>query len=295
MVLVDFISLINLSAMFNKWTFVLVIAVLNAACNSPEKKETDQKPDTLKVASDYSLPEFLEEQKAVFEFIYPNTHIQLFKDSEAGTLKGLKARKYDMIFTAQDLDANDYGFFKSKNHTLNTSEVLNLGIILFVGSQHLRKEVKASDLKRFFESPNSEEKLIFYSSNKAIPFFVKERFALKSFPKNCSFTPDSRDFTAYLNQHQNAIGISFLPLENLKTLAIIDDLGGESTLQTPNQSTITSKEYLFVSSVKLYYHEPYQGLAHRFARFVLSEKGQKIILKQGFAPINQPTRKIQLQ
>ena len=85
-----------------------------------------------------------------------------------------------------------------------------------------------------------------------------------------------------------ALIISFMMknLNTLKPIYLSDDLNNDHSAYLPSQSTLATGEYPLIATVRQCFNEPKQGSIYLYTAFVLSDKGQRILLKQCYMPIN---------
>ncbi|HPE10588.1 MAG TPA: hypothetical protein PLT28_12650, partial [Saprospiraceae bacterium] len=81
-------------------------------------------------------------------------------------------------------------------------------------------------------------------------------------------------------------------LEKIKPLAIGKVAGLKS--YKPYQAYVASRNYPLLRFTNFIFNESHNGLTSGFATFMASDKGQRIILKDGLVPANAPIRLIQV-
>ena len=109
----------------------------------------------------------------------------------------------------------------------------------------------------------------------------------------------------YISSHKNAVGFigvnqitsydkdsnQLFPKE-IKPLGI-SKLSGRKFYK-PYQAYVASRNYPLLRFTNFIFNETHKGITSGFASFIGSDKGQRIILKDGLVPSNSPIRLIQI-
>src|ERR1700752_4350075 len=71
----------------------------------------------------------------------------------------------------------------------------------------------------------------------------------------------------------------------------VKDTNGKAYVY-PSQESVAKREYPLARVLYIVNCQGYEGLGMGFASFIAGEKGQRIILKSGLAPVREPSRNI---
>ena len=117
---------------------------------------------------------------------------------------------------------------------------------------------------------------------------------------------NNQEVLDYVATHENSIGfvgVNFISsfdkdanqqfLSSIKPLGIARKPNDEAF--EPYQAYIATRQYPLIRFANLVINEPYNGLGSGFGSFVASDKGQRIILKDGLVPATQPVRLIEMK
>lgn len=126
-----------------------------------------------------------------------------------------------------------------------------------------------------------------------------------NFGKTVFALPAGQSMLDYISSHKNAVGFigvnqitsydkdsnQLFPKE-IKPLGI-SKLSGRKFYK-PYQAYVASRNYPLLRFTNFIFNETHKGITSGFASFIGSDKGQRIILKDGLVPSNSPIRLIQI-
>lgn len=133
------------------------------------------------------------------------------------------------------------------------------------------------------------EKIVVYSretSSGTYEFFKEHVLNKKNYASSALLMPATGAIVQSVSQTKGAIGYVGLAYveKNVKTIDVSYDKG--KTFVTPNVANAKSKKYPITRPLFYYYLTTTEKIINPFVKFVLSPEGQKIVLNEGYVPIN---------
>ena len=152
-----------------------------------------------------------------------------------------------------------------------------------------------------------DKNIVFDNPNSGLVRYLKEFSGNKEFKqKNIYALKSNKEVIKYVSQHPNAIGIvgfSWLndpdkdyadAVQKVKIVGVMDDVSKAASKQyfTPSQNTLALKQYPLTRNLYILNCTGQFGLGMEFVAFLISDRGQRIILKSGLLPDDIPPREI---
>ena len=154
----------------------------------------------------------------------------------------------------------------------------------------------------------TDKNIVFDNPNSSLVRYLKDLTGQKEFKqKNIYALKSNKEVIEYVSKHPGSIGITGFSwlndpdadyadaVKKIKIVAVKDDENKASADQyyKPSQTTLSLNQYpmkrdLFIVNCL----GSRRGLGAAFERFIVTEKGQRIILRSGLLPFKIPPRDI---
>lgn len=295
----------NKNSWFKVLSALIVLVSITWSCNNTNKK---QQSDTiltgkLSIAVDESLQPIVEDQQAVFENTY-NAKLQLLPLSENEILQSLVDKKVNTAIMARALTAQERKYFQSKTIYPKETPIAIDAVTLIRNKKENDTLIALEDLKLFFEGDRTKVKgLVFDNLNSSTVSFLLKKFNMQKLPEKDIYSfKNNNEVIKYVSENSNMIGIIGLNwlvqpsseveqyIDKISVLSVKDF--SKTQYIYPSQENLVTKSYPLARDLYFINCQGYEGLGIGFASFIAGERGQRIILKSGLAPVKLPSRKI---
>ncbi|MDB5109080.1 MAG: hypothetical protein JWR67_194, partial [Mucilaginibacter sp.] len=152
--------------------------------------------------------------------------------------------------------------------------------------------------------------IVFDNPNSSLVRYLKSFSGTQNFKQtNIYSLKNNKEVIRYVSENKNAIGIigfSWLndpdkdyedEVKKVKVVAIKDENSKTAPNEyfTPSQNTLALKQYPLIRGLYVINCTGKRGLGTGFAHFMVSEQGQRIILRSGLLPDSIPQREIRIK
>ncbi|WP_294772736.1 PstS family phosphate ABC transporter substrate-binding protein [Prevotella sp.] len=295
---------------------VAIMVLLMAACtqNKPNK---DGRTDTttsgkITFACDESFSPIIDEQKAVYEALYPNTKIIPKYIPEVDGVNLLLKNKVWLTIAARNFTEKEKAYLKGLNQIPEAVPLAYDGMALICNNNNLDSCITVKDVKRIltgqvtnWNQVNKGSKLgeiwVCFDNKRssAVSYCVDSILGGKTIDNpNIFAAKNSKDVIDYVARTPNAIGIIGSNWLNDKrdttnttwnkaiTVMSVSKLDVATPMNSwkPYQAWLLNGRYPFVRTIYALLNDGRRGLPWGFAHFIESPKGQLIIFKSGLLP-----------
>lgn len=299
----------------NKMLFFLLITGLLSAC--ADAPRNDQKDTTtsgkIRIAADETYRSMVDSEILVFKSEYQNADISVDYMPEAFAVKEFLSDSVRAIVIGRELNPSEIKTFKDrKKYDPKTVRLATDAIAVIVHPSNTVSELTVEQLKNILNGTTGEwqngkkiEVVMDNAGSGSISFLQDSVLQGSSLGKSVYALQAGQKMTDYIAAHPHAIGFIGVNLitsfdadanqlfpDNIKPLAIAKDPSGKS--YKPYQAYVASRNYPLLRFTNMIIDEAYNGLASGFATFMASDKGQRIILKDGLVPANAPIRLVEV-
>ena len=144
-------------------------------------------------------------------------------------------------------------------------------------------------IKNWKEVGGADEKIVVYSretSSGTYEFFKEHVLNKKNFATSALLMPATGAIVQSVSQTKRAIGYVGLAYieKTVKPIDVSYDKG--KTFVAPNVANAKSKKYPITRPLYYYYLATTEKTISPYIKFILSPEGQKIVLNEGYVPIN---------
>lgn len=295
----------NLFALTPVFFLCTVIGVgIAFSCNQKQgklEKDTILRGETT-IFTDESLLPIVQDQQLVFQTTY-EAKLNVIPLSEKEVIQKLSQQKSGIAILSRKLTTEEVAFFKSHKIVPRTTAFALDGLALIRNNRETDSTIVLSDLITFLQGKNKAFKgVVFDNPNAASVRYMMEKASIQEFPKDGVYSmKNSQEVIKYVAEHEGMVGVVgsnwlFEPAAELAPyvakvheLAVKGDKGGFSY---PTQERIGTNNYPLARVLYIINCQGYEGLGIGFASFIAGDKGQRIVLKSGIAPVRDPGRKI---
>ncbi|ACF14626.1 phosphate-binding protein, putative [Chloroherpeton thalassium ATCC 35110] len=308
----------------NKLVFWLVLlgfsatAMMTKGCsclNQANKDVLTEESETptsghLKVATDDALAPVIQKQIDEFSRIYPKAKFDLVENSTRKVVEMLLNKDVRAVVFSYKLSAKEDSVINALGLHVKKDLVARDALCLIVNAKNPVKSLSMNQLKlilsgeaenwSLFGGKNQPIQVFYTSPNDARNMYLRDtlrisQFAAKAYP--CTSAAQMREF---VTKYESAIG--YESISNLRDLTDPDRAGEQTEIKLlsvsadsvgakaylPLQSHVYEGYYPLTYGVYHLYYE-FERLPQGFAAF-LSREGQKMFLRNGVAPIENPVR-----
>lgn len=306
----------------NKLTSYIILVGLTLSaglCSScSQQKSKDGRTDTyssgaISFASDESFSPVIEEERELFEFVYPDAKITPIYTSESEAIQMLLDGKVPMAITSRDFKEGELAHLKATKQFPRTIKFAYDGLALIQNTQNTDSCISVKDIRRILNgevtrwdqiypgSKNGEITLVFDNPRLSTVHFAEDSIlggkAITS--KNVSAVKKVDEVIKYVETHRGAIGIlgsnwlndkrdstNITFKKGIRPMAVTKlDVANVENSFKPYQYYFYNDSYPLVRTLYILLNDTHMGLPTGFSNFIISQdKGQLIILKAGLLP-----------
>lgn len=318
------------SSLFNKKSIGLaltMIAVFAFSCTNSNQKDKQKPLDTttsgeINISVDETFQPIIEAELEVMHSIYPKAKINAHYKSETDAINDLLKDSARVAVVTRELTEAELKPLKANNIVVRSHKFAIDAIALIVNPANADSTLSMNDVREVFNGSavkwsdlndklsNDEISVVFDNPNSSTVRYMKEVAGKDQFSsKNFFAMKTNAEVIDYVSKHKNALGVigvnwisdgddaavnGFLNKIKVVSVAPDPDQPGFGEYRKPYQAYIAQKFYPLVRKVYVLSRESHMGLGTGFVAFVVSDKGQRIVLKSGLVPATMPVRLVQL-
>ena len=250
---------------------------------------------------DETLMPIIADQVEIFENSY-NAKITLIPESEKESILSLANNKARIIILPRELNKEELKIFKAKK-IQPKSTVFATDAIAFIKYKTANDTlIVLNEVVDFLNGKQSSIKgLVFDNPNSSTVNYIKNLAHIKELPENGIYSfKTNNEVIQYVSENKGMIGVvgvNWLFQPSMKMREYVDKVAVLSVKGTtnneyvyPSQENIATRKYPLARDLYIINCQGYEGLGMGFSSFIAGEKGQRIILKSGLAPIRVPSR-----
>ncbi len=294
-----------------KYIVFLSIMIFGFIFSCAKKDPNAPKSDTIvegktTILVDETLLPIIEDQLAVFENNY-NSKITLVPQSEKESVLALTNGKADIVVLSRELNKEEQAVFKQKK-IAPKSTPFAIDAIAFVKNK--KSNDTLIDLKEIIDfikgNKTNIKGLVFDNPNSSTVRYLSELAGVTALPEVGVFSfKTNEDVIKYVSENDGMIGVvgnNWLYQPKVSMQKYIDNINilsvkgmNSKEYVFPSQDNVAKRVYPLARVLFIVNCQGYEGLGMGFASFIAGEKGQRIILKSGLAPMREPSRNIRIR
>lgn len=283
---------------------IAIMAFVFACVKKDASKETILTGST-KILVDESLMPIIEDQVAVFENEY-EAKVTLISQSEKEAVVSLSKGVSDIIVLARNLTKQEEQLFQQKKIKPRVTAFAKDAIAFIKNKKSNDTLISVQDLVGFLKGEVSKiEGLVFDNPNSSNVNYILKLAGLKELPNERVFSfKTTEEVVKYVAENDGLIGvvgINWIVQPSPEMVDVVDQINVLSVKSSksekyfsPSQENIATDDYPLARDLYIINCQGYEGLGMGFASFISGEKGQRIILKSGLAPVRVPGRNIRI-
>jgi len=294
-----------------KYSLVLPIVIFGIIFSCTKKDPNAPKSDTIvegktSILVDETLLPIIEDQLAVFENNY-NSKITLLPKSEKESILALTNGKADIVVLSRKLNKKEIAIFKQKEIVPRSTSFAIDAIVFIKNKKSNDTLIAIKDVVDFIKGNKSSIKgLVFDNPNSSTVRYLCELAGVNALPEEGFFSfKTNEDVIKYVSENDGIVGVvgnNWLCQPNQQMQKYVDavtilSVKGINTNNYvfPSQDNVGKRIYPLARVLFIVNCQGYEGLGMGFASFIAGEKGQRIVLKSGLAPMREPSRNIRIK
>ncbi|MDF2457135.1 MAG: phosphate transporter substrate-binding protein PhoT family [Cytophagaceae bacterium] len=287
--------------------FLLILGaslLLLSACHqeAPIGKEQVVIPtDTIFVASDSSQKVILTSLIEVYEALNPLRKVIPIFAREKQLYEYIRTDKVDLIFRSYLLTESEKKDIEKRKLNPKIHPFWTDGLAVIASNGFPKEELTEEELTAVLTNRSTAFHTIVDNSNTSTYDLIFDKYALDKKQVNAYAAGSEDSVISAVRQHDNYIGLigsSYFTVDKealpkgIKLLGLIP--AGKQKAEYPFQDQLYNGVYPLTRQIHGINVGAMDGSGSAFASFVLSERGQRIILKAGLLPAKIPPRTIEL-
>ncbi|HEY8781998.1 MAG TPA: substrate-binding domain-containing protein [Mucilaginibacter sp.] len=265
--------------------------------------------DSSKIVVDESFSPIVDEEFYIFRALDKQMRPQVLYAPENEAISLLLADSVRVAILSRNLTAQENRVLSGRNIKPVVDRFAIDAVALIVNEKSNDTTITVSEIKKMLNGDTKYGKVIVFDNpNSGLVRYLKEFSGNTTFKQKYIYALKSnKDAIRYVSEHPNAIGIvgfSWLndpdkdyadAVQKVKIVGVRDDMSknADQNYFTPSQATLALKQYPLTRNLYiLNCTGTSYSLGMKFAVFLRSDRGQRIILKSGLLPDKIPNRKI---
>lgn len=287
-------------------------------CSCGGRKSKDGRTDTyssgaISFASDESYSPIIEEERSLFESLYPLAKLTPIYTSESEAINMLLQGKVCMAITARDYKPAELESLKARKQFPLSIKIAYDGLALIQNTANTDSCISVKDIRRIFNgevtrwdqiypgSNKGEISVVFDNKTSSTVHYVEDSIlgskAIKA--PNAFAVNKTEEVVKYVEKNKGAIGIigsnwlndqrdttNLTFRKEVRPMAVTKmDVATVANSWKPYQYYFLNGNYPLVRTIYILLNDPHMGLPTGFKNFIISQdRGQIVILKAGLLP-----------
>ena len=264
-----------------------------------------------KFAADESFQPIVEQEAYIFTALNQKAKPTIIYKDENDAVQLLLDDSVRMVMLSRDLDSNEMKVLKTRNLSPEVSCFAIDAVTLIVNKASNDTLISVGQIKKILKGETkSARNIVFDNAGSSLIRYFKTLCGVSQFkPNNVFALKTNKEVIRYVSTHPDAIGVTSYTwlydpdndyadaVKNVKVMAVKDESNKKYGNQyfKPNQSTLYLKQYPLRRSLFVVNCTGRMGLASGLEMYMISDKGQQIILESGILPNNLPEREISIK
>ena len=283
---------------------LILLLFVFVACKRKAKKETTveqtRTSGSVKILVDDSFSGVLGDQIDVFKTDYPNTTFNIVKGNENKIIPTFLNDSTRVIILSRMLRPEEDKMYRNRSIVPKTSRFAIDGIALITNAANIDTNITVKEVIEILKgTATSGKQLVFDNAYSSTLRYFKDLAGIKELPKKGVYTlQNNNDVIKYVADKKDfigVVGVNWL-ISNSKdmseSIAKIKVMGlknlpgkkGDRAFYKPDQKNLINGIYPFLRNIYIINAEGREGLGTGFANWLVSQRGQLIVLKSGLGP-----------
>lgn len=301
--------------MKNKAILALISLLLLVGLQSCKEKvsapDDSVNSGTIKFVADESCQPIVDEEAYVFEKLNLKAKPDILYRTENDALRLLLNDSVRLAILTRELNASEKKILTDRTLPPVSHRFAIDAVALIVNQASKDTLMTVSEIKKLLNGQTKTDiNIVFDNPNSSLVRYLKEFSGNKEFKlKNIYAVKTNKEVIKYISKHPQAIGITGFSWLNdpdadyadavskVKIVAVKDENSKDAPNQyfKPSQTTLALKQYPLMRNLYIINSTGRMGLGAGFTYFMLSERGQRIILRSGILPDSIPQRQINIK
>ena len=281
------------------------------SCNRPAAKQESIDAGTANFAVDASCEPIVEQEAYIFESLNKKAKPNIQYRTENEVLRLLLNDTVRLAILSRDLTPSEVKVMNSRTLPPIVNRFAIDAIALIVNQASKDTLITVGDIKKMLNGQaKTDRKIVFDNPNSSLVRYLTDLSGNKEFKqKNIYALKDNKEVIKYVSKNPDAIGItgfSWLSdpdsdyadaVSKVKIVGVKDEASKTwaGDYFWPSQTTMALKQYPLTRGLYVINCTGKMGLGSGFAYFVMSDRGQRIILRSGLLPDSIPPREINIK
>lgn len=264
----------------------------------------------VKILVDESFSSVIDDQISVFKSDYKDAEFEVISGNEGKIVPSFVNDSIRVIVMSRMLTPQEDTIYRKRSIIPKTSRFGIDGISLITSANNLDTNITVEEVIRILKGESTTGKaLVFDNAYSSTVRYFMELAQIKELPKEGVYTLQSnKDVIKYVVDHENyigVIGVNWL-LTNRSDSDLIDKVKmmgvknlkgkkGDDGFYKPVQTNLINGIYPFLRNIYIINCEGKDGLGTGFANWLMSPRGQLIVLKSGLGPHKMHAREFNLK
>jgi phosphate transport system substrate-binding protein len=295
------------------WIFFTFFIV--ESCKQKEtkvKQEETLEAGTAKFAADESFQPIVDDEAYVFKQLNSKANPVIVYKPENDALRLLLTDSVRLAFLTRGLDTDEIKILASRKLTPEVNRIAIDAVVLIVNQASNDTLITVNELKKLLSGQTKTTKnIVFDNPNSSLVRYLKTFAGVNDIKqKNIYSLSNNKEVIKFVSQNANAIGIigyNWLDddpnsdyvdaVKKIKVVSVKDENSKTEPTKyfAPSQNTIATKQYPLIRGLYVVNCTGKLGLGTGFVHFLLSERGQRVILRSNLWPDNVPPREIHIK
>jgi phosphate transport system substrate-binding protein len=293
--------------------FVFIFFVLFSCKNKkqPDVVEQTRTSGSVKILVDESFSSIIADQIEVFKSDYKNAEFTTIAGNENKIMPAFLNDSIRVIVSSRMLTPEEDKIYRSRSIVPKTSRFAIDGIALLTQKDDLDSNIAVDEVIRILKGTSTSGKqLVFDNAYSSTLRYFKELAQITELPKKGVYTLQSNnDVIKYVSENKNFIGVvgvnwliannvnmaSYIAKVKMMGVKNIKGKKGDDAYYRPEQAHLISGIYPFLRNVYIINCEGRDGLGTGFANWLMSPRGQLIVLRSGLGPHKMMSRDFNLK
>lgn len=291
----------------------LVVVAGFTACqqNKQTVEEETTATGSARIIADESFQPIVDEEAYVFRYLYPKAKLDISYQAENSVLRLLLNDSVRFALLSRELKPDEIKLLKDRTLPPVINRFAVDAVTFIVNNASNDTLLTVNEIKKILKGETKTgTDIVFDNANSSLVRYLKDFAGIQDFKlKNLFAVKNNKEVIKYISQHPQAIGIASFcwlndpdkdyaeAVRNVKIIAVKDENSKTAPDQyfKPSQTTIALEQYPLTRGLYIVNSTGKMGLASGFGQFVLSERGQRIVLRSGILPDSLPQRQINIK
>jgi len=294
--------------------FIALFAVSCGQSSGTKEKDTPTSGNIC-IASDDELMSLTKAEVNVYRMLYHNAVIRPVYKPEDSAFLMLRSDSVRLIVASRKLSPSEETYFKDRQFVPEQVKIATDAITFIVNNNNPDILLSVEQIKAIFAGTiNNWQQLggkqqdaisvVFDHEGSGNSRYIQQNLLNGSkFPSYCFALHNSDEVINYVSKNVNALGVIGLnrisnvydstvtkALANIKVVAIsAKESANAADFYQPGLESLENGQYPLCRDIYIISCEPYTGLGSGFLAFVTSNKGERIIYREGLLPARMPS------